>query len=345
MDPKRNGCGAMLAPGAASSVSTYILPDRERRPTPVPVSFPRVDAHLVEPEVTRDIVIRGERLVAQPAEKEHADAHARVDFVLLAHVKDDRTSSSDLVTRVTEGSDFATDGSVRKSGKDPATGARYLEELSFEVVSEQSLSRAKHKAEDLSYRGIRRIFGIFVKTGTVGEWSSEKNEFVALDQNGFIEDQALIRPIAVRALLDRAQAEMDVAKALIKKNNPEIVKFKQAAENEGLKKGHEKGLDEGLKKGHEKGLDEGLKKGHEKGLDEGLKKGHEKGLDEGRKQGDLQGRRVMFREIMEEQFGELSASVRTRIEMGGIEQIRVWTKKLRHATSCEDVFAESKSSL
>ncbi|MBK9265090.1 MAG: hypothetical protein IPM54_35585 [Polyangiaceae bacterium] len=314
MDPKHNGYNggrAMLAPGTVSSVSTYVLPSRERTPTPAPGPFPRVDDHLVEPEVTRDIVIRGERMVAQPAEKDHADAHARVDFVLLAHVKDDRTSSSDLLTRVTQGSDFATDGSVRRSGNDPATGARYLEELSFEVVNEQSPGRAKQKAEDLAYRGIRRIFGIFVKTGTVGEWSREKNEFVPLDAGSFIEDEALIRPIAVRALLDRAQAEIDVAKALIKKNNPEIVKLKRAAED----------------------------RGHKKGLDEG----HKKGLDEGYKQGDLQGRRAMLREIMEEQFGALTPSVTTRIESASIEQIRAWTKKLRHATSCEDVFAENDS--
>jgi hypothetical protein len=271
---------------------------------------------LVQPEVTRDIVIRGEKMVAQPAEKDHADAHARLDFVLLAHVLDDRTSSSDLITRVTKGSDFATDGSVRKSGTDPTTGARYLEELSFEVVNEQGAGRARQKAEDLAYRGIRRIFGIFVKTGTVAEWSRENNDFVPLDPISRIVVEALIRPFAVRAVLDRAQAEVDVAIALIKKNNPEIAKLKRTAADEGHKKGHKKGLDEG----------------HKKGLDEG----HKKGLDEG----DLRGRRAMFRELVQEQFGELSAADSRRIEQGSIEQIRAWTKRLRRATSCDEVFAD-----
>ncbi|HRI67698.1 MAG TPA: hypothetical protein PK156_25815 [Polyangium sp.] len=304
MDPKHNGSngyGGMFALGASGGASSYVMPGRDRSPTPVPGSFPRVDDHLVQPEVTRDIVVRGEKLIVQPAEKEHADAHARLDFVLLAHVLDNRTSSSDLITRVTKGSDFATDGSVRRSGTDPETGARYLEELSFEVVNEQGAGRARQKAEDLAYRGIRRIFGIFVKTGTVAEWSREKNEFVPLDPSSCIEDEALIRPVAVRALLDRAQAEIDVAKALIKKNNPEIAKLRQAAANEGHKKGHKKGLDEG----------------------------------------ELRGRRAMFREIMQEQFGDLSVAVISRIEQSNIEQIREWTKKLRSAASAAEVFAES----
>lgn len=312
MDPKHDGGSILLAPGtSASSLSTYGFPSRERSPTPVPAAFPRVDEHLVEPEVTRDIVIRGERLVAQPAKSDHADAHAQLDFVLLPHVNDKLTSSSDLLTRVTHGSDFATDASVRKAGTDPATGARYLEELSFEIINEQSDAKAKAKAEELALRGVRRIFAIFVKKHEVREWSTSTQNFVKLDIDDVIDDSALIRPISVRALLNRTHAEIDVAKALIKKNNPEILKLKEEIANEGRKEGLKKGLDEG----------------------------HKKGLDEG----ELRGRRAMVRELLTDQFGELPTTIGERIDHASIDQIRAWTKSLRLATSLDDVFASPKS--
>jgi len=302
MDPKHDASGMILAPGAAVNISTYGFPGHERSPTPAPTNFPRVDDHVVQPEVTREIMIRGERLIAQPAKAEHADAHAQLDFVLLPHVKDKLISSSDLLTHVTHGSDFATDASIRKEGTDPATGGRYLEELSFEIINEQSDAKARAKVEDLAFRGVRRIFAVFAKKREVCEWSKTKHEFVKLDIDGFIEDPTLIRPISVRALLDRTHAEIEVAKALIKKNNPEIAKLKQQT------------------------LDEG----HKKGLDEG----HKKGLDEG----DLRGRRAMLRELLTDQFGELPASVVERIETADITQVRAWMKALRNATSIDEVF-------
>jgi hypothetical protein len=327
MSPKHDAAGMILAPGASANTSTYGFPGHDRSPTPVtqgptnsPSPFPRVDVHVVKPEVTREIMIRGERMVAQPAKAEHADAHAQLDFVLLPHVKDKLISSSDLLTHVTHGSDFATDASIRKVGTDPATGGRYLEELSFEIINEQSDSKARAKVEDLAFRGVRRIFAIFAKKREVCEWSKTTNEFVKLDIDGFIEDPTLIRPISVRALLDRTYAEIDVAKALIKKNNPEIAKLKQQV----LDEGHKKGLDEG----HKKGLDEG----HKKGLDEG----HKKGLDEG----ELRGRRAMLRELLAAQFGELPPSVVERIETANIDHLRGWMKCLRHATSLDEVFVE-----
>jgi hypothetical protein len=307
MDPKRDVGVVMLAPGATTTSSTYGFPGRDRSPTPVPTLvptlFPRVTDHLVEPEVTRDIVIRGERMSVQGADEEHADAHACLDFVLLPHVQEGRTTGSDLLTRVTQGSDFATDGSVRRSGKDPQTGTRYLEELSFEVINEQSDAKAKRKVEDLALRGVRRIFAIFVKRGQVCEWSKTKKEFVTLDLQGVIEDSALIRPISVRALLDRAHAESDVAKALIQKNNPEIIKLKREAADEG----------------------------------------HKKGVDEGHKKGIGEGRRAMLLELLADEFGDLPVHVITRVNAASMEQVRGWTKRLRQATSLEDVFVTTET--
>ena len=84
--------------------------------------------------------------------------------------------STDLLTHVLHGSDFASDTCIRRGGDDPATGGRYLEELAFEVVHEQPLKKVTERAEDWSRRGVRRVIGIFVKKGTVEEWQPEGEE-------------------------------------------------------------------------------------------------------------------------------------------------------------------------
>jgi len=48
--------------------------------------FPRVDDHLVEPEVTRDQIIGGHRVVKLPADPPRADQWGRLNFVLLPPV-------------------------------------------------------------------------------------------------------------------------------------------------------------------------------------------------------------------------------------------------------------------
>ena len=278
----------LLAPGAPSSAaSTYVFPGRDRsvvsESTPGPSAFPRVDERLVKPE-TREIMIRGERMLVEGADEEHADAHACLDFLLLPHVRQENTTSSDLLTRASHASDFATDASVRKAGKDPLTGSRYLEEISFEIINEQSMAHARRKAEDLSQRGVRRVFAIFVKKGVVCEWAKTTKEFVTLGIESVIDDPALIRPISVRALLDRTQAEIDVVRVLDKKNNPEIVRLKEEA--------------------------------------------------------DLNARRLMLRELLEDAFGTLPVSTRTRLETASVEQLRSWTKKLRHVKTLVEVFGD-----
>jgi hypothetical protein len=54
-------------------------------------------------------------------------------------------------------------------GHRPATGTRYLEELAFEIVNEQSLGDITKRAGYLSARGVRRIIAIIVKLGEVRE--------------------------------------------------------------------------------------------------------------------------------------------------------------------------------
>ncbi len=214
----------LLAPGGPGSAARL----------PGQVAFPDLDDHLVEPESdAREEMIRGERVVAMPALPPHADRQFSLGYVIGAHLKPGHVGAMELLTRVGPGSDFATDACVRKEGIDPATGQRHLEELAFEIVNEQSAKSIRVKAEDLAARGVRRFFAIFVKKGTVGEWSASKGAFQNLDLDGTIDDRCLERPLPVRALLEIAAADDAVGRALIDKRNPAIEAAVRQAEASG----------------------------------------------------------------------------------------------------------------
>ncbi len=227
MDENRRAY-SLKAPGPGGSGSAMRLPGRG--------TFPNVDDHLVEPEVTRDEIIGGRRIVASPAEVAHADQHSRLDYVLQAHVASGYRASVDLITRHGEVTDFASDACVRREGTDPATGRRYLEEIAFEVVSEQREKLATEKAEHMRRRGVRRIFAIWVKSGEVREWSSEGRAWRRLEAGAKIEDPCLVKPIEVAALLNAAVADNAVVEALAAKGNPAILARDAAAEVRGVAK-------------------------------------------------------------------------------------------------------------
>jgi len=229
VDPKPAHTGIWLAPPPDGGSKSMRLPAGR--------GFPPIDEHIVTPE-TREEVVRGRRVVAQPANPEHGDRHFELDYVVRAHVQEGYVGSTDLLTRSSETSNFATDTCVRKQGKDPRTGTRYLEELAFEVVNEQSLRDMTERAEDLTARGVRRMIGVFVKTGEVREWSPASGAWEALDLDGAISDPVLARPIRVRELLDAAEADNAVARALVVKNNPVIAEIRTVSREEGLREGH-----------------------------------------------------------------------------------------------------------
>ncbi len=200
-------------------------------------AFPDVDDHLVEPEVTRDEMIGGVRVVASPAHPPHADRHTDLDYVLRAHVAPGYRASTDLLTRHDEDSDFASDACVRKEGRDPDTGGRYLEEVAFEVVSEQNERYVTEKAQRMHRRGVRRIFTVWIKTQRVCEWSSEKQSWCPLDRESRIEDRCLAAPLEVTALLDAAAADNAVVEALAAKDNRMIRRLEAEAEAKGRAEG------------------------------------------------------------------------------------------------------------
>jgi hypothetical protein len=252
MDEKR-AAYSLKAPGA-SGASALHLPGRAR--------FPGLNEHLVAPEVSRDEVIKGRRVTAHPALEAHGDEHSELDFVVRGLVAPGYQVSTDLLTRVGKQSDFASDTSIRRQGKDPATGSRYLEEIVFEVVSTQSEVDVTEKAEEMHKRGMRRIFAIFVKgPRRVCEWSPRDRRWTLLDTGARIEDSCLITPLAVSALLDAALADSAVVKAMKAKGNPEILELEADAEARGEAKGRVEGEAKGRVEGEAKSRAEGEAKG------------------------------------------------------------------------------------
>jgi hypothetical protein len=203
----------------------------EGEPTPParpdPATFPRVDTPLVRPE-TREELFHGRLVVAAPAHLPHARRQAKTASVAEFTTAADYQTATELLTCTGTDTNFATDVCILRKGIDPATGARYLEELVFEVVNEQSLPDITERARDLTARGVRRIIAIFVKTDEIREWSSELDDWALLDLDGTLEDRSLIQPIPVRALLDGAAADDTVVRALYTKRNPALLEIEAA---------------------------------------------------------------------------------------------------------------------
>jgi hypothetical protein len=226
MDPKTPE-RMLLAPGASSSAALR-MPAREDPPP--------IDEHVVRPE-TREELVRGRRVLAMPALDPHGDQHFRLDYVLGAHVVPGYVGSTDLLTRQAAGSNFASDTCIRKDGVHPRTKGRYLEELAFEVVHEQSTKDVTDRAEDMIARGVRRVFAIFVKKGEVGEWSPKEGVWKGLGPKATIRDACLRVPLRVADLLDAARAHDAVARALVEQDNPVIVEVRRREREEGVKSG------------------------------------------------------------------------------------------------------------
>jgi len=202
-----NSEGHSLNAPDASGLSPQ-LPDRG--------PFPRVDDHLVEPEVTRDEIIGGRRVVALPAEPPRAIQRTRLNYLVLAHVAAGYSAASGLLTRYDEESDFATDTCIFKDEIDPETGDRYLEEVAFFVVAEQNERDVQEKVPRMYRRGVRRVFAVFIEgSKRVCEWSAESEGWSPLGADTMIEDSCFVTPFPVTAFFDRAAADKAVRAALV----------------------------------------------------------------------------------------------------------------------------------
>ncbi len=224
MDPKSH---TVYAAPAASVASSFRLPGTR--------DFPRLDDHLVRPE-TREEVVRGVHVMAMGANPPHAERQTKLDLVIEPHVAPGYVAATDLLTRFSSGSNFATDLCIRKEGVD-AEGVRHLEELAFEIVSEQSRKSITERAEEMTSRGVRRLIAIFVKSGTIEEWSRETQCFEPLSLDAELVDPTLTRPLPLRALLDAAVAYDEVAKAFDQRGVPYMVELRRRSEQKGKAEG------------------------------------------------------------------------------------------------------------
>ena len=231
---------SMHAPGAASSSSSYGLPGAS---PPL-----RVDDHVVEPESERrEVMIDGRILKALPADAPHGMQKANLNYVLRAHLASGYRVATSLLTRFDELNDFASDTAVLKAGTDPATGTRHLEELAFEVVSEQQSEQVvTRKAPTMLRRGVRRVFAVFLKKGELREWQPGKDalhggRWVLVDPDSSIEDPTLSMPVPVGAVLDAARSDDAVAEALLARGNPVLRRNLAEATAKGEARGEAKG--------------------------------------------------------------------------------------------------------
>jgi hypothetical protein len=242
---------SLKAPGRSGLGAPLHLPGRG--------PLPRVDDHLVQPEATRDEVVGGQPMVAFPAQPPHAKKQMYLDFVLRAHVAAGYDGAADLLTRHDESSDFATDACIYKDGTDPETGTRHLEEIAFEVVSEQNESVVTKKAVQMARRGVRRIFSIWLKgPQRVCEWSPQSQSWRLLDRASSIEDPCLVAPLAVAALLDAAAASKAVVEAMAASGDPTLLAREAAAKAEGKAQGKAEGKAEGKVEGKAEGKAEAI---------------------------------------------------------------------------------------
>ena len=226
---------------------------------------PSVDERLVAPE-HRVEVIGGELRVAEPSDEPHGTAVFDLAALLHAHARRGFRGAVDMLMRAHRYSDFAPDASLFPEERDPVTGGRKLEDLVFEIIDAQPLSKVTGKARLLVARGVRKVFCVDLPRRRVLRWSRRRDDWVALGPEGAIEDKTcLVRPLPVNALLDAAQVDEATSAGLLAKGTQTLRRALEEKKQEGVKLG----LDEGLKLGIDQGKKLGLDEGKRLGLDEG----------------------------------------------------------------------------
>lgn len=212
---------AMIALGASGAAPALRCPSADEPPASARRKVdprPAVDERLIVPG-TRHEVVEGQVLFTPPAGEEHGTARLDLAYLLGSYVVSTHRGAVDMLTRTKEVGDHAPDASVFSRERDAQTGGRKLEELAFEIVSEQAMSVPTAKARDYIERGVRRVFCIDVGKHRAREWSREEDGWQDLSPDAFIADPCFVKPLAVRALIDAALVDDTVAEGLIAKKN------------------------------------------------------------------------------------------------------------------------------
>ncbi len=240
---------AYRLPAYGSPVSEPVRRDPGSRSQPT-LRMPGVDDRLAIPEAGEEYV-DGVRYEVLAGEAEHADPQCQLAYVVRACVAEGYIASTELLTRVDQGSDFATDVCVRRAGMDPRTRQRYLEELSFEVANTQTLGKLEKRAKKLMARGVRRLFAVMVEEGQIREWT-QRGGWRVRSESGEIRDRTFGRALRIRAILDAAEADRMVVEALWAKREPHLVKLVDQGREEGREEGRAKGLAEAILRAFER---------------------------------------------------------------------------------------------
>jgi Uma2 family endonuclease len=190
---------------------------------------PDVDERLVMPE-TRAEIVRGALVMTPPADEPHGRLHFDLAYLLAAHVGPGYQGAVEMLTRTSRDSDFAPDASIYPIERNPETGGRKLEEIAFEIVSEQWIGVPSEKARELTRRGVRRVFCVVRKQRRVLEWSRDTDGWRMCAEETAIEDRALARPLPIRALLDATLVDRAVIAALEARGLLDDVKERAALE-------------------------------------------------------------------------------------------------------------------
>jgi Uma2 family endonuclease len=206
---------------------------------------PDIDDRLVEPE-TRFEMLDGELVYVPPSDPPHAERHLQLCALIEAHTDADFEAAVDLLTRTSRADDQAPDVSIYPKARHPVTGRRQLEQITFEVVSTQSLSDAGEKAGKLVGRGVRRVFAIDVERSRALEWSAVLGTWGLLDARGAITDPALAVPLPIETLIRDAKADDAVQRALAAKRNPVLEEIRAQTRAEGWAKGIGRGKAEAI---------------------------------------------------------------------------------------------------
>lgn len=201
-------------------------------PIPRPKRRPPIDEHVVA-EGSRAEIVDGELVLTPPAREPHGTKHFELAYLLGAHVAPGWRGAVDLLVRADEDQDFAPDASIYPAARDPDTGGRQIDALSFEIVGEQPLSVCTCKARALVARGVRRVFCIHLEHDEVLEWYPPTDGWARLDRGAAITDACLASPLPVAALLDAIAADEAVVRALRARDSQAI----RALEQESFRRG------------------------------------------------------------------------------------------------------------
>ncbi len=190
-------------------------------------------------------MVDGVRVETMGANEPHATRHFAAAHVFAGTLAAGYEGAVDMLTRVDANNDLAPDVSIFPEGVDPETGGRKQEEVVFEVCDSEELAHVTKKARHFVARGVRRVFDVSVARRLVHEWDADGDMWRMLPGKAEIVDPCFSVAIPAAALIDRVLADDTVARALLERRNPVLLKALERQREEGVNEGRKEGVREG----------------------------------------------------------------------------------------------------